>query len=90
MARIARSEYPKIQRMASVEGRKVAEIAGLYGCTPANIYAILARLRREGEGGAGTPSAAPDHPTEPRRICRRLSPLRRWSHDEEDLEPVFA
>jgi len=29
MARIAKSEYPKIQRMASVEGRKVAEIAGL-------------------------------------------------------------
>src|SRR5690349_4586805 len=27
---------------------------------------------------------------EPPRICRRLSPLRRWSHDEEEFEPVFA
>src|SRR3954452_9462661 len=27
---------------------------------------------------------------EPSRICRRLSPLRRWSHDQEEFEPVFA
>lgn len=57
MARIARSEYSKIQQMVSAEGRKVAEIAGLYGCSPANIYAILARLRRE---GVGVPADAPE------------------------------
>jgi hypothetical protein len=27
--------------------------------------------------------------TEPPRVCRRLSPLRRWSHDEEEFEPLF-
>ncbi|HEV7873154.1 MAG TPA: hypothetical protein VGO82_03375, partial [Enterovirga sp.] len=26
---------------------------------------------------------------EPPRVCRRLSPLRRWSHDEEEFEPLF-
>jgi hypothetical protein len=65
MARIAKSEYPKIQEMASAGGRKVAEIAGLYGCTPANIYAILAKLRREGDDGAVAPVAVPDRATAP-------------------------
>jgi hypothetical protein len=27
---------------------------------------------------------------EPLRLWRRLRTLRRWSHDEEDLEPLFA
>ena len=28
--------------------------------------------------------------TKPRRVPRRLQLLRGWSHDEEDLEPIFA
>ncbi len=70
MAKIAKSEYPKIQQMVSVEGRKVPEIAGLYGCTPANIYAILSKLRRQGDVASPTASATPDrapvqeHPAE--------------------------
>jgi hypothetical protein len=27
---------------------------------------------------------------EPRRVCRRLHSLRRWSHDEEDIKSIFA
>jgi hypothetical protein len=60
MAKIAKSEYAKIQQLTSVEGRKVAEVADLYGCTPANIYAILAKLRRTGGDSTGIPAAAPD------------------------------
>lgn len=47
MARISKAEYPCILRMIDGEKRKVAEIAAEYGCTPANIYALLARLRRD-------------------------------------------
>ncbi|TDH60463.1 hypothetical protein E2C06_21690 [Dankookia rubra] len=46
MARIARDEYPTIQHLVDVEGKKVAEVAASYGCTPANIYAILGKVRR--------------------------------------------
>jgi hypothetical protein len=52
MARIARDEYPTIQHLVNVEGRKVVEVAASYGCTPANIYAILGKARRlAGEAG---------------------------------------
>jgi hypothetical protein len=53
MARIARADYPKIQHSIEVEGRKVAEVAALHGCSSANIYAILTKLRRN-VGQAGT------------------------------------
>jgi hypothetical protein len=63
MARIPRDEYPKIQRLVDVEGKKVAEVAASYGCTPANIYAILNKARRTvSEGAVGT---APEKPSAP-------------------------
>ncbi|MDO9714178.1 hypothetical protein [Paracraurococcus lichenis] len=49
MARIARDEYPKIQHLVDVEAKKVAEVAASYGCTPANIYAILSKMRRSAD-----------------------------------------
>lgn len=47
MARITRGDHPRIWELVETEKRKVAEVAALYGCTPANIYAIPGRLRRE-------------------------------------------
>ena len=49
MARIPREEHATIVRRVDVEGHKVA---AAYGCTPANIYAILAKQRRQGAGEA--------------------------------------
>src|SRR3954468_14907858 len=47
MPRIPREEQATIRRRVDVEGQKVADVAAAYGCTPANIYAILAKLRRQ-------------------------------------------
>lgn len=52
MPRIPREEHATIVRRVDVEGHKVAEVAAAYGCTPANIYAILAKMRRQGSGDA--------------------------------------
>ncbi|MDO9713602.1 hypothetical protein [Paracraurococcus lichenis] len=46
-----------------VEGKKVAEVAASYGCTPANIYAILSKTRRSA-GEASSP-ADPEAPAAP-------------------------
>ena len=56
MARISKDEHPRILRMVDSEHRKVAEVAAEYGCTPANIYALLGKLRR---GDAATPAMTP-------------------------------
>ncbi len=47
MARIGKAEHPRILQMVDAEHRKVAEVAAEYGCTPANIYALLSKLRRD-------------------------------------------
>ncbi len=56
MARIGKAEHARILHLASVEGRKVAEIAAEYGCSTANIYALLGKLRR------AVPAAPPVEP----------------------------
>jgi hypothetical protein len=46
MARISKEDHPAILRMVDVENRKVSEVAAEFGCTPANIYVLLGKLRR--------------------------------------------
>ena len=58
MARIPREEHATIRRRVDVEGQKVAEVAAAYGCTPANIHAILGKQRRQGAQGAGATAPA--------------------------------
>ena len=47
MAKIPQEMHAVIRRQVDDEGRKVAEVAAEYGCTPANIYALLTKLRRQ-------------------------------------------
>ncbi len=60
MARIGKADHQRILHMADVDGRKVADIAAEFGCTPANIYALLGRLR--GRAGKGTEPAEQSAP----------------------------
>lgn len=71
MPRIAREEHARIRERVEVGGEKVAGVAASYGCTPANIYAILAKLRQAGEAGSAEPvaSAADPAPALPRPIA---------------------
>ncbi len=58
MARIGKADHQRILHMADVDGRKAADIAAEFGCTAANIYALLGRLR----GRAGKRTEAPEPP----------------------------
>ncbi|MEJ1974868.1 MAG: hypothetical protein WDN49_01275, partial [Acetobacteraceae bacterium] len=51
MARISKEDHSTILRMVTVEQRKVAEVAAEYGCTTANIYALVGKLRRRSTEG---------------------------------------
>ncbi len=46
MARIEKADHASIVQMVQVEGIRASEVAAKYGCTPANIYAIIARQKR--------------------------------------------
>lgn len=60
MARIDKAEHSKILQAVDGEHRKVTEVAAQYACTPAAIYALLAKLRKPavaGDSPVGLPSA---------------------------------
>ncbi|WP_144404747.1 hypothetical protein [Belnapia sp. F-4-1] len=61
MPRIPREEHATIVRRVDLEGQKVAEVAAAYGCTPANIYAILTKIRRQGAGDTSAAAPPQDH-----------------------------
>ncbi|MBL6081729.1 hypothetical protein JMJ56_27485 [Belnapia sp. T18] len=61
MPRIPREEHATIVRRVDLEGRKVAEVAAAYGCTPANIYAILTKARRQAARETSVAAAPQDH-----------------------------
>lgn len=52
MARLKKEDQPRILAMVEEERRPVREIAAAFGVTPAAIYALLGRVRREQEGAA--------------------------------------
>lgn len=63
MARIKKEDHARILHLVDVERRPVREIAGEFGCTAANIYSLLAKLRRgssEGDSDASAPAAVAD------------------------------
>jgi hypothetical protein len=69
MARIRKEDHARILEMVDVEEIKVAEVAATYGCTPANIYTLLGKLRRVARDAARestqTPLALDEAPAMP-------------------------
>ena len=61
MARIRKEDHARILQLVDVERRAVREIAAEFGCTPAAIYALLTKLRREVAG----PALQPDETQQP-------------------------
>ena len=47
MARIKKEDHARILQLVDVERRAVREIAAEFGCTPAAIYMLLTKLRRD-------------------------------------------
>ncbi|MCB8883839.1 hypothetical protein ACELLULO517_26570 [Acidisoma cellulosilytica] len=63
MARIKKEDHARILHLVDVERRAVREIATEFGCTAANIYSLLAKMRRgatAGEAGAGAAESVED------------------------------
>ncbi len=60
MRRIGKADHAAILHKVDVERRKVAEVAAEYGCTPANIYALLSKLRRAAPEPVVAPEPAPE------------------------------
>jgi hypothetical protein len=52
MARIRKEDHARILQLVDIERRAAREIAAEFGCTPAAIYALLTKLRREASGAA--------------------------------------
>jgi hypothetical protein len=74
MARIGKKDHARILHMVDVEGRKVGEVAAEYGCSPANVYALLGKLRRmvaPRESDRGTPAPTVSRAAQPAALEAR-------------------
>ena len=60
MARISKAEHTRILEMVDGERRSVADVAAEYGCTKANIYTLLGKLRRNSSLGSTAQPRVPD------------------------------
>jgi hypothetical protein len=65
MARLAKRDHARILQMVDVEHCKVSEVAAEYGCSPANIYTLLSKLRRANMAQNQRPARATDAPPPP-------------------------
>jgi transposase-like protein len=59
MARIGKKDHAAILHMVDVENRKISEVAAEYGCSPANLYTLLGKLRRTAQAQDQSESTTP-------------------------------
>ena len=92
MARISKDEHPRILRMVDEQHCKVAEVAAEYGCTPANIYALLSKLRREVPSGPEAVNVHEDPPvvTSPPVLEQPLPPHAVVPAAAKDVPDLFS
>jgi hypothetical protein len=93
MARISKEDHPAILRMVDVENRKVSEVAAEFGCTPANIYVLLGKLRRSmgeasGQGAAQQPLALDQAPPTVTAVVSASEEEHRVAELEPAIEPA--
>jgi hypothetical protein len=72
MARISKAEHTIILQLVDVDRQKVTDVAAEYGCTPANIYTLLGKLRR---AAAATEAVGPDSAGATKSSQARVSEL---------------
>jgi len=82
MARLAKRDHARILEMVDVEERKVSEVAAEYGCSTANIYTLLSKLRRAAAVQDQRPKRATEAPPPP------IPPAEAQIHEATESPPA--